>query len=214
MNYVYDILVNLNEELYDFYDWEETDDFTHVRRVPLFRVSHSDYFDIAVKKVRLSDEELLTIKDKTQVFSSRNIEIIPYSMIVSDSERAVMVEFDNKGYSKRKSKFLVNEEMEIIELSSNMKMSKLMYNVINNKVKRNVMIRSEKIILDNILKELDELKDDKEKIDYLYYEWFDKKSVDKSYEKLVKDLKSSFTNKHLEFLELLNLLTVKNKCIK
>ena len=25
MVYVYDILVNLNEELYDFYDWEEND---------------------------------------------------------------------------------------------------------------------------------------------------------------------------------------------
>jgi len=49
-----------------------------------------------------------------------------------------------------------------------------------------------------------------EKIDYLYYEWFDSNDGDDKYFKLVSDLKSKFTDKHMEFLELLNLLTIKN----
>lgn len=72
------------------------------------------------------------------------------------------------------------------------------------------MIRSEKKILNDILEELNSIKNDKEKIDYLYYEWFDSNDGDDKYFKLVSDLKSKFTDKHMEFLELLNLLTIKN----
>lgn len=209
MNYVYDILVNLNEEVYDFYDWEETDNFVHVRRVPIYRVGHEDYLNLSLKKIKLSDEVLSSIKDKTQVFSSRNIEVIPYSLIVSDEVSAIMIEVDEKGYTRRKSKFLVNEEMEILDVVCNMKISEIKYNVVNNRVKRNVMIRSEKKVLNNILKELDKLKDDEIKIDYLYYEWFNTNTGVDKYEKLVKGLKASFTARHMEFLELLNLLTIK-----
>ena len=43
MNYVYDILSNFNQELYDFYDWDKNDNFTlifpwhsnHCRNIPV-----------------------------------------------------------------------------------------------------------------------------------------------------------------------------------
>lgn len=209
MIYVYDVLINLNEEVYDFYDWDESDDFSHVRRAPLLKVSHEVYSDFCFKKVRLGEESLSLIKDKTQLFSSRNIEVLPFGSIFTDGEYAIMIEFDSKGFSKRKSKFLVNEEMEILDISNSMKISKVSYNVVNNKVKVNNMLRSEKKILDNILEELGNLKDDSERIDYLYYEWFNKQEGSNKYDKLVSSLKKKFTSKHLDFLDLLNLLTIK-----
>ncbi len=209
MIYVYDVLINLNEEVYDFYDWEETDDFSHIRRAPLFKVNHEVYSDFCVKKVRLQGETMSLIKDKTQLFSSRNIEVMPYGAIITDGEHAIMVEFDSKGFSKRKSKFLVNEEMEILDVSSNMKLSKLDYNVVNNKARVNNMLRSEKKTLENILDELSSLKEDSEKIDYLYYEWFERQDGVNKYDKLVSSLKKEFSYRHLEFLDLLNLLTIK-----
>ena len=60
------------------------------------------------------------------------------------------------------------------------------------------------------MEELDTIKDDSEKIDYLYYEWFDTNDGDDKYITLIKDLKNKFTDKHMNFLELLNLLTIKN----
>lgn len=209
MIYVYDVLINLNEELFDFYDWEENDDFSHVRRAPLFKVNYDVYSDFCVRKVRLGEESLSLIKDKTQLFSSRNIEVLPYATVFTDGEHAIMIEFDNKGFSKRKSKFLVNEEMEIIDISNSLKLSKIDYNVVNNKVRVNNMLRSEKRILNDILAELGNLKGDNERIDYLYYEWFNKQEGNDKYEKLVTSLKKEFTNRHLEFLDLLNLLTIK-----
>ena len=120
------------------------------------------------------------------------------------------MEFNDKGFISRRSKFIVNEEMEIIDMAKSVREEKIKYNVVSKKINRSTMIRSEKKILNDILEELNSIKNDKEKIDYLYYEWFDSNDGDDKYFKLVSDLKSKFTDKHMEFLELLNLLTIKN----
>lgn len=210
MVYVYDTLVNLNEELLDFYDWDEIDNYVHIRRIPLFKISELDYYDFVTKKIRLVEEELLRINDKTQIFSNRGIDNIKYALVVTDGSGALVLEFNDKGYVIRKSKFIINEEMEILEMAKEIKEEKIKYNVISKKIDRNSMIRSEKKILAEILEELDTIKDDSEKIDYLYYEWFDTNDGDDKYIALIKDLKSKFTDKHMNFLELLNLLTIKN----
>lgn len=210
MVYVYDTLVNLNEELLDFYDWDEIDNYVHIRRIPLFKISELDYYDFVTKKIRLVEEELLRINDKTQIFSNRGIDNIKYALVVTDGSGALVLEFNDKGYVIRKSKFIINEEMEILGIAKEIKEEKIKYNVISKKIDRNSMIRSEKKILAEILEELDTIKDDSEKIDYLYYEWFDTNDGDDKYITLIKDLKNKFTDKHMNFLELLNLLTIKN----
>lgn len=210
MVYVYDTLVNLNEELIDFYDWEESDDYIHIRRVPLYKVKLVDYVNLVNKKVKFDESELSKINDKTQIFSSRGIDTIKYAMVVTDGNGAVILEINNKGYVSKKSKFIVSEEMEILDLANGVKEEIIKYEVITKKIDRNTMIRSEKKILKSILEELESIKDDTEKINYLYYEWFDTNIGEDKYLKLVKTLKNKFTNKHMEFLELLNLLTIKN----
>ncbi len=209
MIYVYDVLVNLNEEMYDFYDWEENDNFVHVRRVPIFKLSDDVFYDFVTKKIKVSEDFIYSIKDKTQVFSSRNIEIIKFAAIFSNGKNAVMIEFDGHGFIKRKSGFLVNEEMEIIDVTSSLTDYSVNYEVKTSKVKTNTMTRNEKKVLNDIILELEAFKEDKERIDYLYYEWFEKTDGDNKYDLLVKDIKNSFTFKHEEFLELLNLLTIK-----
>ena len=210
MVYVYDTLVNLNEELIDFYDWEESDDYVHIRRVPLYKVNSIDYMNFVTKKVRLDEEELSKLYDKAQIFSNRGIDSLKYAFVVTDGNGAVILEFNDKGFISRRSKFIVNEEMEIIDMAKSVREEKIKYNVVSKKINRSTMIRSEKKILNDILEELNSIKNDKEKIDYLYYEWFDSNDGDDKYFKLDSDLKSKFTDKHMEFLELLNLLTIKN----
>lgn len=208
MIYAYDLLINLNEVLYDFYDWQENDDLMHIRRVPLFKVDDKSYNDFIFKKVRISDDALNLIKDKTQVFTSKSLVILNYAMIITNGENALLLEFDSQGFVNRKSKFLVNEELEVVELSESMKTTEITYNVISKKCIQNAMIRSEKKTLDKILSELYLIKDDKEKIDYLYYEWFGEEVCTNKYEKLTESLKNRFTERHEEFLETLELLAL------
>jgi len=210
MVYVYDTLVNLNEELFDFYDWEEMDDYVHIRRIPLYKVNSEDYYNFVTKNVKLSEEVLSKINDKTQVFSNRGIDTLKYALAISDGNGALVIEFKDSGCVYRRSKFIINEEMEILEMANGIECQVIDYKVISSKIKRNTMIRSEKKILFDILRELESLKDDKEKIDYLYYEWFDSNDGSDKYCALVKDLKKHFSDKHISFLELLNLLTIKN----
>lgn len=209
MTFVYDILVNLSYDLIDFYDWDERDDFSHIRKAPIFRVSSNNISDFIFRKVKVNEEFLNSIKDKTQMFSGRNIEVLSYACVISDGNTAIMVEFDEKGYSRRKSKFLVNEEFEILDLVLSIKNTDINYSVVSSNYKKNNMIRSDKNILDNILDELFLIKEDSEKIDYLYYEWFDTDKGNNKYEELVNDLQKGFTSKHLEMKKLINLLTVK-----
>ena len=70
------------------------------------------------------------------------------------------------------------------------------------------MTRYERSKLKIILEELDKIKDDNKKIDYLYYEWFGKEESNNKYIELIKSLKEAYTPKHNEFLEILNLLTL------
>lgn len=206
MVFVYDLLVNLNDKMYDFYDWNISDQFYHVRKTPLFKISKKNFYDFCSKKVRVNSFVNI-IKDKTQIFKSKSVDVIEYACIFTDGNNAVMVEFDLKGSSIRKSKFLINEELEIVSMSSNMKTTNIEYNIINKNVVKNKMLRSENELLNHILEELDNIKNDNDKINYLYYEWFNNNEGD--YDKLVKSLKSKFTDKHKEFLELINLLTIK-----
>jgi len=39
MNYVYDVLLNFQDYAYEFYEWNIDDEITHVRKVPMVRIS-------------------------------------------------------------------------------------------------------------------------------------------------------------------------------
>ena len=208
MIYAYDILINLNENIIDFYDWESTDKITHIRRVPLFKVNDKTYFDLLYKKVRLNEDVLLTTKEKTQVFTSKSLETISYAAVFTNGINACFISFDNKGFTLEKSKFLVNEELEITELSIKMKETIIIYNIINNKINISKMTRHEQEKIKDIIEELNKIQNDKKKIDYLYYEWFGESNDSDKYNVLIESLQTNYTPKHNEFLETLNLLTL------
>ena len=71
------------------------------------------------------------------------------------------------------------------------------------------MTRNEEKVTNLILNELELIMDSTDKIDYLYYEWFNTNKGKNKYKKLVSSIKSSYTSNHEYMLELLNLLKIK-----
>ena len=209
MNYVYDILSNFNQELYDFYDWDKNDNFTHLRKVPSFRVSKEDLVDLMFKKVKIKGNLLKLIKDKTQVFTKEGVDVIEYCFIVSDSVNALGVILDEDGVVYKRSKFLVSEELEINKCLKTSKIYNVEYNLLSSKTHYSNMTRNEEKVTNLILNELELIMDSTDKIDYLYYEWFNTNKGKNKYKKLVSSIKSSYTSKHEYILELLNLLKIK-----
>ena len=209
MNYVYDILSNFNQELYDFYDWDKNDNFTHLRKVPSFRVSKEVLVDLMFKKVKIKGNLLKLIKDKTQVFTKEGVDVIEYCFIVSDSVNSLGVILDEDGVVYKRSKFLVSEELEINKCLKTSKIYNVEYNLLSSKTHYSNMTRNEEKVTNLILNELELIMDSTDKIDYLYYEWFNKNKGKNKYKKLVSSIKSSYTSKHEYILELLNLLKIK-----
>lgn len=209
MNYVYDILSNFNQELYDFYDWDKNDNFTHLRKVPSFRVSKEVLVDLMFKKVKIKGNLLKLIKDKTQVFTKEGVDVIEYCFIVSDSVNSLGVILDEDGVVYKRSKFLVSEELEINKCLKASKIYNVEYNLLSSKTHYSNMTRNEEKVTSLILNELELIMDSTDKIDYLYYEWFNTNKGKNKYKKLVSSIKSSYTSKHEYILELLNLLKIK-----
>ena len=64
MNYIYDILINFQPVLYDFYEWNLNDNIEHIRKVPMFRVTEKDLNEIRDYKIQLDRDILVKIYKK------------------------------------------------------------------------------------------------------------------------------------------------------
>ncbi len=210
MIFVYDILVNFNDYLYNFYEWNKNDILEHIRKIYLFRVSDKTYNDFINYKVILPKEILITIKNKTEIFSYQKLENIKYACIVSNTKDSVALIFDENGYILESSKMPVDVENELNNISLSLKIKKFNYNKSNKSNNYSTFSREERKLLKIINYKVQEFKNDKEIIEYLYYEWFLKKTKSNNkYKELIKDINKKVSEKHYEFLKVLNLIKVK-----
>src|SRR5574344_1917037 len=116
MIYIYDILINLNEEFYEFYEWNENDNIQHVRKIPLFKVSTTVINKIIDKRIIINKKFLESILNKTEIFNTANIEKLKYVSVFSDGKRSVVALFNENGEIKSLSSNVISEELEILEI--------------------------------------------------------------------------------------------------
>lgn len=207
MVYIYDIVVNFNDKLIDFYDWLEDDYLEHIRKIPMIKVEETIYRDFLENNIVLEESELFRIKNKTEVFSDRKIEKIEYAFLLCSKMEAIAIIFDDRGRITELSRLLTDEELEIIEISKKVNFYNLKYKKESKINKYNDCLREEQKIINDIVLSLKKLKSEKkdELLNYLYYEWFLKETKNKnSYDELIEDIKKSYTYKHSEFLKLIN----------
>ena len=64
MTYIYDIVLNFNNDFYEFYEWEKNDNLTLIKKIPLIKVE-SDFLDQVFNlKLRIDDPLILEINNK------------------------------------------------------------------------------------------------------------------------------------------------------
>lgn len=84
---------------------------------------------------------------------------------------------------------------------------KLNYRKISYKTTYSYNTREENRIINSLVEYIELKKDNKEIIDYLYYEWFNKNSNNKNkYEKLVESIKNEYNIKHQKLYEIIELI--------
>ncbi len=202
MTYIYDVTLNFNETLYDFFEWNNSDSLTHVRKIPIFKVSNEVFIDILSNVIKVSNNILSKIKDKTDVYGKKNKAFT--ACLIRNEDNIIALKFNDNGVSKYISDIVVEEELDILEIKVNTTKT-FEYEIIKPR-KTLLTTRYDSMNKTYIEKQLNSLSIDKdsEKIKYLYFEYFGKYITDETLalNKLKKEFNNNSSNKIKDFLKL------------
>ncbi len=180
MNYIYDILLNFQDEYYDFFEWNNDDKIAHIKKIPLIKISDDDLQKIKNSKVMFSEIFLKQIYNKTQVFKNYDINIINYLCIFSSSKEVIGIKLNKNGTVIGKSSLLLEEFDEVLESSRTIETSKVNFSIQGESQKPKFHTRKEIEDGKEIIKKLHHLFKNGEvnKLNYLFFECFEKKEND------------------------------------
>lgn len=192
MKNVYDVILNFNENPYDFYEWNENDDIIHVNKIPLLKVNKQILKEAWYQQVKFDKSLLMLIENKTEIFLKK--EKIKYACLLTDEDSVFGFLFDDKGEVIKKSSLLIEELTEIIYISVPLKTLTFNYQLLN-KNQLNFNTRDEIEKKEIILRYINNLnkKEEVDKLKYIYYECFDKK--EESINKIINNIKKNINKK-------------------
>ena len=119
MNYIYDIYLNFNKELYDFFEWNKNDKLIHIKMIPIFKTSEEIIRNIINYNIKLDEKYWVNLKEKATIWNKSN-EKKSY-ILFCDENNVIAVEFDREGKSINKSSLLITEELEVLETTYKIK---------------------------------------------------------------------------------------------
>lgn len=197
MIYIYDIILNFHENLYEFYEWNKNDKLINIKKIPLFRVDSNTLRDIKNNNVSFDTEFLDLLKEKTEYYNNREVKKMKYCFLLTDYYQVIAINISKKILY---SSLAIDEELDILE-NNDLKIIKLKYKIIDSKniniFKTRNNFEQEKYIKKE-LKKL-EKENDIDKIKYLYFECFNKK--ENNIKEIFNQLYNSINDKNI-FLKL------------
>lgn len=215
MIYIYDILLNWNKnKLYDFYEWEKTDKLEHIKKIPLIRVNKGVIPNFYYNNIIIKGEVLDNIYNATESYSLKKVNKVPYAFVITDGSTALALKCDKSGKVIEKSKFIIDEEEEILCFTSRLKVYDIQYEIKEKTDNVSFLTRKEVKIKDFLLKEINDCykQKDSDKLKYLYTECFGnvKDNIYDMYNELVSSLNKEITKSHQNLYGLLHLIVNKS----
>ena len=188
MSYIYDIILNLNNEFIEFYEWDKSDYLTHIRKIPIYKISNISKIKIGNKINNYKFIE--SIKNKTYVFGKNNRD---YLVLLCNEEKVLAISLNNKGYIKEISDLLIDEEDYILESYNKYPFAKL--DIIDNtKVYNYFFTRREREKIKNVKKQIKKSKSNV--LNYLCYELNIKEINDEEINKKYQEMYNFFNLIH------------------
>ena len=202
MNYYYDIVLNMSENNYMFYEWNENDSIEVFKRIPFFQVTSATLKDFYNHKIKVTNDFLEVIKNKAKGQNSS------YIALFADKNGAIVLEFDDKGIEIARSFLQVDDEVNIGDILYTTNVYDIDYEIIDKIPYKNTL-RSEdnlKLIISVEIKSLVK-NNDLEKLKYLYMEWFNKEEndIDIIVSDMEKRLNDKITLKEIKIYDLIKL---------
>ena len=207
MIYIYDILLNFNTSLIEFFEWEENDLIKYIKKIPIYKVSDDFLYNLVNNEIKIESNFLNNIKDKT-LFDNQNNNF-KYCCLFTNNKIIIGVVFNEIGNVLYLSRLLIEEEKEILTIANRLSLYHIDYEIcnFNNEISDN-LTRKERNIKNNLLNKINDLYKNNyfEKLNYLYYEYFNKIENNKEeiYNNLIKSI-NNFNYKHNVLYNILKL---------
>ncbi|MGM9834291.1 MAG: hypothetical protein ACI31M_00740 [Bacilli bacterium] len=200
-----DIVVNFDDIMYYFYEWEDNDKVEYVKEIPLIKVSKKVFKTILLNHISLNTDFMDKIKSKTLISES-----YINALVITDSVHAFVLEFDNNGSDIAISTLGVSDELDVCEKAFKMKNENIIFQTLGER-EFNSVGRKDKYISNFIRLELEELNHskDKSKISYFYKELFHKECND--FDTAIKEMQNSITTIRKEHYYLYELMLLSHK---
>lgn len=200
-----DIVVNFDDIMYYFYEWEDNDKIEYIKEIPFVKVNKKLFKSILLNHILLDVNFMDKIKNKTLIGDS-----YINALVITDSVHAIVLEFNNNGYDIAISTLGVSDELDVCEEAFKMKNENIIFQTLEKR-EFNSVGRKDKYISNFIKLELNELNHtkDKSKISYFYKELFHKECDD--FDKAIKEMQNSITTIKKEHYYLYELMLLSHK---
>ena len=213
MTYIYDILLNFNNDFYEFYEWEKGDNIYHIKKIPIIKIDTSLMELLFRKKIKFTKELGNIIIYKVDLFGNKKNKL-KYCCLFTDGYKVLGVLLNDNFEVDKISDLLLDEANDAINISSRSNVLALEYTILRNNNNNNFLLtRFEKNIKTYLEEEFNNIYKKKEmsKLKYLYFEYFNNNidNIDKIYKALRDSLNNEITDKHIK---LYNLLHLKEEC--
>ena len=207
MKYIYDIVLNFQNNYYEFYEWKRKDNIKNITRIPIYRVSSEDILILKSNKIKISSSFLNRIKEDNKKYKK----II---CLVSNTKISIVLLFDDKGNLLKRSSLIYEEEDEVNDISKDLDITKIEY--IENEEKLPTSTLRIDIERKESLADFIDNTNDLKILKYLYYEYFYKEcnNIQKIKKELKKEIDKAWTKKQKNLYHTISLLNKKNLPIK
>lgn len=208
MNYYYDLILNFTEENIPFYEWDENDNLEYIEKIPLFKISENDMLNMLENNIKINNEFLEKVKDKTSIKVGAILNTIEYASIFTDGKSALAIEFSKEGNVIARSNLMVEDDLNVIEMSFSFKNKTISYDILN-KIVTNQPLRKVTKMKWVIKNEIGKLYEEKntDKLSFLFLEWFGKneKNLKKIYNKMIEELNNELNDDQCRIYEIIKL---------
>lgn len=200
MNYIYDIVLNFQDNYYNFFEWKREDKIKNITKIPLYKVTDEDILILKNNKLKISEELLNKIKEDNKKYKK----II---CLVSNGKIALGLLFDEEGTLLKRSSLIFDEEEEVLDIVRHLPLTEITY-LENIEINHQDKLRIEKEKKDTTIEYITN-NNDLLTLKYLYYEYFEKESNNISLIKdsLLKELSKEWNIKQNNLYNIINLLT-------
>lgn len=207
MNYIYDIVLNFQDNYYQFFEWNRKDKIKNVSKISVYRVDDQDLIDLSYNQITLDTPFLTELIEHNKKYKK-------IMCLISNTNQTIGLLFSKEGQLLKRSSLLFEEESEVNHLAKELPITKMTYKQ-NKEIRPHHNLRIEIEKKDTLVQYINQT-NDIISLKYLYYEYFGEECLDSTKIKtaLLNIANEEWTPKKNNLYQIITILSQKDLLTK